>query len=484
VTSVIAATILNNRTLEKNGKRILNVEENMMDIRNIIDRQRQFFYLGLTREITFRINQLRVLQKAVIDNEKKILDALYADLKKSPYEGYLTEVGIIREEIRFFLKHISTWAMPHRVPTPFYHFPSTSHLYPEPYGIVLIISPWNYPFQLSLAPLLAAMAAGNCVVLKPSEYSPNTSQVLADIAKSYADPGYISVVTGGADVSAALLKEKFDYIFFTGSTNVGKIVMSAAANHLTPVTLELGGKSPCIVEADADIKLTAKRIVSGKFINAGQTCIAPDYLLVKQSIKEELIAEIKNYIERFYGKDPKNSAEYPKIISRNHFDRLVKLMQGTAIAHGGDSDPSRLYIGPTLLTDLDWSHPAMQEEIFGPILPVLDYTWLTDAILTIKEHPKPLALYVFTANPNVAETVLKQISFGGGCVNDTLIHFANPYVPFGGVGASGMGNYHGKAGFDAFTHEKGIMKSSFLLDFPFRYPKFFKHINLIKKVLR
>jgi len=456
----------------------------MADIGKTISRQKQFFYLGHTRELSFRLNQLRTLQRAVIEKEKLIMDALYADLKKSPYEAYLTEVGIVREEIRFFMKHLPKWIKPRRVRTPFYHLPATSHIYPEPYGVVLIIAPWNYPFQLAVAPLVAAMAAGNCAVIKPSEIAPHTAEAIAEIADSYFDPGYFSVITGGVEASTELLQEKFDYLFFTGSTNVGRIVMSAAANHLTPVTLELGGKSPCIVDSDADIKLTAKRIVSGKFINAGQTCIAPDYLLVKQTVRDELVNEIKKYIEQFYGKNPKNSAEYPKIISRKHFERLTTLMQDSTVLCGGESDPSQLYIAPTLVTDVDWSHPLMQEEIFGPVLPVIDYNWLTDAILTVKEHPKPLALYVFTKNPKTAETVLKQVSFGGGCVNDTLIHFANPYTPFGGVGASGMGSYHGKSGFDTFTHAKGIMKNSFWIDFPFRYPPFFKHVNLIKKVLR
>jgi aldehyde dehydrogenase (NAD+) len=460
------------------------MEAEMADIASIISRQRQFYYLGHTRDISFRLNQLKILQRAVIEKENQILEALYADLKKSPYEAYLTEAGLVREEIRFYIKHLAKWARPRRVKTPFYHLPSSSYIYPEPYGVVLIISPWNYPYQLAFTPLVAAIAAGNCAVIKPSEFSAHTSEVLAGIVKSCFDPGFVSVVTGGVETSSALLKEKFDSIFFTGSTNVGKIVMSAASNHLTPVTLELGGKSPCIVESDADIKLAAKRIVSGKFINAGQTCIAPDYILVKQSVKDELIAGIKNYIELFFGKDPKNSKEYPRIISRNHFDRLVRLTQGASVVCGGDFDPSQLYFAPTLLTDVDWTHPVMQEEIFGPILPVIEYNWLTDAILTIKEHPKPLALYVFTGNSDTAEMVLKQISFGGGCVNDTLVHFANPYIPFGGVGASGMGSYHGKPGFDAFTHYKGVMKSSFLMDFPFRYPPFFRHVNLLKKVIR
>lgn len=450
----------------------------------MIENQQQFFASGQTKDISYRIKQLNILKHAIMENEEKIFDALYADLRKAPYEAYLTEVGIILDEIRHMVKKVRAWARPKRVHTPIYHFPAASHIHPEPYGVALIIAPWNYPFQLIIAPLVAAMAAGNCAVLKPSEFSPHTSQVITELFETYFDANYISVVTGDVEVSKALLAEKFDYIFFTGSPGVGKVIMEAAAKHLIPVTLELGGKSPCIVDADANISLAAKRIVSGKFINAGQTCIAPDYLLVHQSVKEPLVDHIITYIEKFYGNRPKESPDYPKIINQTHFDRLLGLTKDATIMCGGDSNPDQLIIAPTLLSDVGWSHPSMQEEIFGPILPVMEYDNLSEAIQKINDRPKPLALYLFSTNQNSIDSVLKQTSFGGGCINDTLIHFATPNLPFGGVGNSGMGGYHGKFGFDTFSHRKSVMRNTVRFDFPFRYPTFYKHLKLLKTVLR
>jgi aldehyde dehydrogenase (NAD+) len=456
----------------------------MKDIGKMVGAQRRFFNSGKTLDVSFRTRQLGLLHHAVKENEKMITDALHADLRKTPYESYMTEIGIVLEDIRFYMKKTARWAKPRRVRTPFYHLPASSWIYPEPYGLSLIIAPWNYPFQLAIAPLAAAVSAGNCAMVKPSEFSVHTSEVMADLIKQYFDPEYIAVVTGAVETSKALLAEKFDKIFFTGSPGVGRIVMKAAADNLTPVTLELGGKSPCIVEADADIRLSAKRIVSGKFINAGQTCIAPDYLLVHHSVRDRLIDEIQGYIQRFFGENPANSPEYPRIINSRHLERLVGLMSGTTLICGGDYDPETLFLSPTLVGDVDGSHPVMQEEIFGPILPVISYDGIAEVIDMVNSRPRPLALYLFTGNHRTAETVLKRVSFGGGCVNDTLIHFATPYLPYGGVGKSGMGSYHGKFGFDAFTHHKGVMKNTFMIDFPFRYPPFFKHIKLLKKILR
>ncbi|MFZ2807852.1 MAG: aldehyde dehydrogenase [Desulfosalsimonadaceae bacterium] len=456
----------------------------MTEIHMVLKNQQAFFNSGQTKEVSFRIKQLKLLKHAIVRNEEKILQALHEDLGKSPYEGYLTEVGIVREEIGYMAKKVGAWATPKRVRTPFYHFPAVSHIYPEPFGVALIISPWNYPFQLTLAPLAAAMAAGNCAVVKPSEFSPHTSQVMADLIESIFDPAYITVVPGDVDVSKALLAEKFNYIFFTGSPGVGKSVMAAAAEHLTPVTLELGGKSPCIVEKDANIPLAARRIVSGKFINAGQTCIAPDYLMVHQSVKEQLVDRMIQCIEKFYGTQPMNSPNYPRIVNRNHFDRLVGLTKGARIMYGGESDPERLTIAPTLLDVADVSLPVMQEEIFGPVLPVLEYEDISEVITAVTNRPKPLSLYLFSENQQTVDRVLKQVSFGGGCINDTLIHLATPYMPFGGVGGSGMGGYHGKFGFDTFSHHKSIMKQSTRVDFPFRYPTFYKYLKLLKTVLR
>ena len=456
----------------------------MTDFNTMLENQRRFFRSGRTKDISFRIKQLNILKHAIVENEEKIEQALYEDLRKAPYEAYLTEIGIVLDEIRHMAKKVRKWARPKRVSTPIYHFPAGSYIYPEPYGLALIISPWNYPFQLAVAPLIAAMAAGNCAVIKPSELSPHTSQVLFELIENYFDPGYISVVTGDADASKALLAEKFDYIFFTGSPGVGKIIMKAAANHLTPVTLELGGKSPCIVDADANVNLAAKRIVSGKFINAGQTCIAPDYLFVHQSVKEPLVDQMITYIEKFFGARSMENKNYPKIINQHHFERLTALTKDATIMCGGDSDPDQQVIAPTLLSNVGWSHPSMQAEIFGPILPVLEYDNLSEAIEKINDRPKPLALYLFSTNQNSIDRVLKETSFGGGCVNDTLIHFATPYLPFGGVGTSGMGSYHGKFGFDTFSHRKSVMKNTVRFDFPFRYPTFYKHIKLLKTVLR
>ncbi len=456
----------------------------MTEIRTMMENQRAFYNSGQTKDIAFRVKQLKILKHAIEENEEKILHALHKDLRKSPYEAYLTEVGIVKDEIRHMVKKVQKWARPKRVATPVYHIPASSYIYPEPYGAAFIISPWNYPFQLAVAPLAAAMAAGNCAVIKPSEFSAHTSQVLAKLFDAYFDPAYVSVITGDADVSAALLAEKFDYIFFTGSPFVGKIVMAAAAKHLTPVTLELGGKSPCIVDADTNIDLAAKRIVSGKFINAGQTCIAPDYLMVHESVKEQLVDRIIHYIERFYGTMPTESPDYPKIINQKHFDRLLGLTKDATIMFGGGADSDQQIIAPTLLADVDWDHPSMQEEIFGPILPVMEFDNLPDAIARINDRPKPLALYLFSNNQKFIDTVLKNVSFGGGCINDTLIHFATPNLPFGGVGNSGMGGYHGKFGFDTFSHHKSIMRNTVRFDFPFRYPTFYKHLKLLKTVLR
>ena len=456
----------------------------MGDIKSILAHQRAFHAEGHTMDVRFRVKQLNLLHHAIDQFEDKILAALYQDLKKSRYEGYLTEIGIVRDEIRHVIRRLPKWVRPKRVRTPVYNWPAVSRIYPEPYGVALIIAPWNYPFQLTMAPLVAAMAAGNCAVLKPSEYAPATAEVIREIIESFYESNFISVVTGGVETSSALLAEPFDYILFTGSPRVGKIVMKAAADNLVPVTLELGGKSPCIVAPDARLKLTAKRIVSGKFINAGQTCIAPDYLLVHRSVEAELVGHIRTYLERFYGADPKNSPDYPKIINRAHFDRLTALLDGATHVTGGETDAESLYIAPTLLSGIDWNHPAMQDEIFGPILPVLPYDDLDAAIQTVNRQTKPLALYLFSRQDTVIEKVLREIPFGGGTINDTLLHIATPYLPFGGVGTSGMGSYHGKAGFDTFTHYKSVMKRPFKFDAPFRYPPYPDKLNLIKTVLK
>ncbi|MFP3981492.1 MAG: aldehyde dehydrogenase [Desulfobacterales bacterium] len=456
----------------------------MTDIESIIADQRSFFASGRTRNISFRQQQLRILRNAIAQNEKRILSALHADLKKSEYEGYLTEVGIIYDEIRHIVKHTPKWARPRRVRTPIYHFPAKSMIYPEPYGVVLVISPWNYPFQLAVSPLIGAISAGNCAVIKPSEYSPHTSELLCEIIAAHFRADYITAVTGDAETSRALLEEKLDYIFFTGSPEIGRRVMESAARHLTPVTLELGGKSPCIVAEDADLDSAAKRIVSGKFINAGQTCIAPDYVLAHHSIKEALIKRMDEVISEFYGKNPQDSPDYPRIINKRHFDRLAGLLKGADIAVGGQTDRDGLYFAPTIVNAEFRDQPLMEEEIFGPILPVLSYDTAERAIDAIGSLPRPLALYLFTRKKNLANRILNEVSFGGGCINDTLIHIATPYLPFGGIGQSGMGRYHGKASFDTFCHEKSILKNLSPFENPFRLPPYGNMLKWLKKVLR
>lgn len=456
----------------------------MEDIKTIIDKQRNYFYKGETREISFRIKQLQKLDEVIRRHEPDILDALKEDLNKSEFEGYMTEIGMVYDEMRFMKRRLSGWAKPKRVRTPLANFKSVSRIYSEPYGVVLIISPWNYPFMLTMEPLIGAIAAGNCAVVKPSNYSLNVSSVIHAILKEAFDPSYITTVQGGREANKNLLEEKFDYIFFTGSVAVGKVVMEAASKHLTPVSLELGGKSPCIVDETADIRLAAKRIVWGKYLNAGQTCVAPDYLLVERKVKEELLGWMKKYISRFYGETPHTNTEFPKIISEKHFKRLTDLIEKSDVAAGGRANEPTRQIEPTILDHVDWNSAVMAEEIFGPVLPVIEYDDLKETVMEINRHPKPLALYFFTKSKENERYVLRNASYGGGCINDTVVHLATSYMPFGGVGESGTGGYHGKASFDTFSHKKSVMNKSNRIDVPLRYPPYKNHIKLLKKVLR
>ena len=455
-----------------------------MNIHAIIDEQRSFFKTGQTKNIEFRIHNLKKLREAIKENEDAILAGLKNDLSKSKYEGYLTEIGIVLDEIRYALKRIKSWARPKRVRTPFVHFPASSHVYPEPYGVALIISPWNYPFQLAMAPVIGSIAAGNCCILKPSEFAPHTAAVISDMLSTHFKPEYMAAIEGDAAVSQSLLGRAFDKIFFTGSVAVGKQVMAAAAEHLTPVTLELGGKSPCIVDNEVDLHRTARRIVSGKFINAGQTCIAPDYLMVHADIKSELLKKINMELEKFFGQNPQQSPDFGRIINDRHLQRLEKLLLAGNIITGGRIDRQDRYIAPTIIEDVSWEDPIMQEEIFGPILPVLTFQDLSEVVVQINARPKPLALYIFSLNRSNCDRLNTEISFGGGCINDTLLHAANPYLPFGGVGNSGIGSYHGRASFDAFSHHKSVLKKSFRLDMPLRYPPYGNKLKWIKKVLK
>lgn len=454
----------------------------MAEYKNMLHAQRAYFGKGECKDVNFRIAQLKKLYQWICEHEQEIMDALYQDLNKSPFEAYATEIGIVKEEIKYTLKHLRKWAAPKRVRTPITQFPSKSFIYPEPYGVVLIMSPWNYPFQLTIAPLAGAMCAGNCAVVKPSAYSPATTRLMAGMIKELFSEEYIAVVEGGREANQALLDEKFDYIFFTGSVNVGKYVMEKASAHLTPVSLELGGKSPCIVDETADIKLAAKRIVWGKFLNSGQTCVAPDYILVQRSVKDKLIKQIGKCIRKMYGKDALANEEYPKMINEKHFDRVLGLMEGAHIVSGGESDRARLKIAPTILDQVDWESAVMQEEIFGPLLPVLTFYDIKEVIQMVNARPSPLALYYFTKDKRREGKVLKHISYGGGCINDTVVHLATSHMPFGGVGNSGMGGYHGKDSFDTFTHRKSIMKKSLLIDVPIRYAPFKNKLALLKKI--
>ncbi|CAG9606371.1 aldehyde dehydrogenase [Pseudoneobacillus rhizosphaerae] len=450
----------------------------------LIQMQRAFFTQGKTKSVSFRIEMLNQLRKLIKTNEKPLMDALKQDLNKSEFDSFISEIGIVLEEIRFTIKNLRKWANPRRVKTSLTGLGSKSYIYPEPYGVALIIAPWNYPFQLSIAPLIGAIAAGNCAIIKPSELTPRTSRILSEMINGNFPNDYISVVEGGVETSTALLKEKFDYIFFTGSVAVGKIIMEAASRHLTPVTLELGGKSPCIVHEDANLKLAAKRIAWGKYINAGQTCVAPDYLYVHKRVKDEFLRLFKESILDLYGMNPIQKGDFTRIVSERHFQRLTSFLKDGAIYYGGEHDLKKLMIEPTVLIDVSWDDEVMQDEIFGPILPVLEFDDLSSMVNKLNSRAKPLALYTFSNSQDVQSYILNNVSFGGGCINDTVFHLSSPYLPFGGVGESGIGAYHGKGSFDVFSHEKSILKQTTLFDLPFRYPNTKNALKKIKMFIK
>ncbi|MDR4947524.1 aldehyde dehydrogenase [Neobacillus cucumis] len=451
---------------------------------SLITKQKSFFKTDKTKNIVFRLEALQKLRNAIKNNEKTLMEALRTDLNKSEFDAYTSEIGFVLEELRFTIKHLRSWATPKKVKTPVTHIGSNSYIYPEPYGVTLIIAPWNYPFQLAVAPLIGAIAAGNTAIIKPSELTPKTSEILGTLIREIFPEEYIAVVQGGVETSQNLLNEQLDYIFFTGSVPVGKIIMEAAAKHLTPVTLELGGKSPCIVHEDANLKLAAKRIAWGKYTNAGQTCIAPDYLYVHKRIKQEFLQQFTETTIELYGQEPLKNPDFTRIVSETHFNRLSSFLNDGKVLMGGKTDKERLTIEPTVLTDITWEDAIMQDEIFGPILPVLEYDNLTEVIEGIHRHPKPLALYIFTENNCIQEDVLTKVSFGGGCVNDTVYHFVSPYLPFGGVGTSGIGAYHGKGNFDTFSHQKSVLKQTTKFDIPFRYPNVKNGLEKIKMFIK
>ena len=453
-----------------------------MDISEIVQQQRAFFSTGQTRPVSFRIDSLNKLKQTVIAHEADILSALRADLNKPDFEGYMTEIGMVLDELSFALSHVKKWARSCRVKTPLHQFYSKSFVSPEPYGVVLVISPWNYPFQLAIEPLIGALAAGNTCILKPSAYAPRTSSVVRRLLSSVFPPEYVAVVEGGRAENTALLEQKFDYIFFTGSVDVGRLVMEAAARRLTPVSLELGGKSPCIVDASANLAIAAKRLAFGKFLNAGQTCVAPDYLLVQDTVQDELLSLLKKETSRFFeaGFD-----DFPTIVNEKHYERIMGLIEPEHVFFGGSGDPSRRFIEPTVLVNVEADAPIMREEIFGPVLPVLTWHALDEAIDFIASRPKPLALYLFTGDKTVERAVLNNCSFGGGCINDTIIHLATSRMGFSGVGESGMGSYHGKSSFDTFTHYRSIVKKSCRIDLPMRYrPYTDRAFSILRRVMK
>jgi aldehyde dehydrogenase (NAD+) len=433
---------------------------------------RDTFDRGITRDLGWRISQLHALQKFLIERQREIAAAVHHDFMKSAAETFLTETGYLRSEIRFALKHITSWMKPSRVSIPLIYQPSKASFFPEPYGVVLIIGAWNYPFNLCLAPLISAIAAGNCAVIKPSEHAPHSSALMAEGLSHYLDQSAIRVIEGGEQESRALLAERFGYIFFTGSRFVGREVMHAAARHLTPLTLELGGKCPCIVEESCDVRVAARRIVWAKFLNGGQTCLAPDYVLVHEKREAELLAFMREAITGFYGDDPRLSPDYPRIVNMEQFQRLEKLLAGSSVWSGGKSDPVERYIAPTILRGVTPTSTVMQSEIFGPLLPVIAYGELSEALDIIRGVDEPLALYLFSSDTNVQDRVVRNSRSGGVCINDLLFQAAISRLPFGGLGSSGFGAYHGKSGFDTFSYQRSVLCRSLYPDPGLRYPPY------------
>ena len=458
----------------------------MEDINLIFKNQKEFFESGKTINVDYRIKNLKKLNDIIKKNEDKILNELKKDLGKSNFEGYVTEVGILYDDINFHIKNVKKWSSEEKRKSPIVYYPSKSYIYKEPYGVTLIIGPFNYPFQLVIAPLIGAISAGNTAIIKPSENSRNIALLLEKLINENFPEGYLRVVNplGGKETVSLLLDKPFDYIFFTGSVRVGKLVMQKAAQHLTPVTLELGGKSPCIVDSDAKLKLAAKRIVWGKFLNAGQTYVAPDYLCVHKSVKDELLKLIINEIRVQFGENVRNSEDYPRIVNKSSLERLSGYLNDGKIYYGGNIDEDNLYMEPTLIIKPDLNSPLMSDEIFGPILPILVYEDLDNVIKFINHREKPLALYYFSESKKKIKYVLTSTTSGGVTINDTIIHVANPNLPFGGVGNSGVGKYHGKESFETFTHNKSVMKRGTFIEFNIRFAPYKNKLNLVKRIMK
>ncbi len=464
-----------------NNDNFIPTEDN---IPQIMELQKAFFEAGGTKDISSRIQKLKALEKLIQKREKDISEALYKDFQKPEFETVVTETSFILSELKYIIKNLKNWAKPKKVKSSLLNFPSRDFIFSEPFGACLILAPWNYPFQLKVSPAIGAIAAGNTAVLKPSEYSPYTSQIVEDIFTEVFPPEWVSVVQGDASASQKLLEQKWDYVFFTGSVPVGRIVAKAIAPNLTPATLELGGKSPCIIHSSAKIRLAAKRIVWGKFINAGQTCIAPDYLLIDNSVKAEFVEAVKKEIRAAFGEHPKASPDFARIVNQKNFNRLKDLLKDQNFLIGGATDEDSLYISPTLLDEPSLDSQVMQDEIFGPILPVISYSSEMEITKIINRFPKPLSLYVFSEEKRFSENIIRSHSFGGGAVNDVIVHIANKNMPFGGVGNSGYGAYHGKFSFDTFSHKKSISKRATWLDIPLRYAPYDNKLKLAKKLLK
>lgn len=454
--------------------------------KSVLDEINEFFDTDMTKDLKFRKKHLKALKKEIREREKDILNALAADLGKGKVEAYASEIGFILKSISMFIKETKNYSKVESISTPMMQFPGKSYIMREPLGTVLIIGPFNYPFQLVMEPLIGAIAAGNCAVIKPSEQTPHTSAIIEEIISAVFPADYVKVVQGEKEVTSELLEQKFDFIFFTGSTKVGQIVYEAASKNLTPVALELGGKSPTIIDETANIKVAAERIAFGKFMNAGQTCIAPDYVLIDRKVKEQFIKAMRSTLKDFYGKDAQTSADYGRIVNERHFDRLDALRQSAEndIVIGGETDRTERYIAPTLIDNVQLDDKIMEEEIFGPLLPIVTFDDREEIFPIIKSYDKPLALYIFSEDEDFVKKVFKRLSFGGGCINDTLMHVSNPYLPFGGVGASGIGHYHGKYSFDLFSHQKSYMTKGTKLETGLMFPPYkgkFKYIRQLYK---
>lgn len=449
-----------------------------------VRRARDFFATGVTRPLAFRREQLQKLSAALVQHEPAILAALQADLGKSPYQSLSSELGLVHAEINHALRHLSGWVAPSKRRTPWLVAPARGWVQPEPFGVALIVGTWNYPVLLLLSPLVSAIAAGNAVILKPSELAPRTAEALTNLVVKIFPPEYITAVNGGPEVAGALLQEKFDKIFSTGSSQIGRIVMAAATRHLTPLTLELGGKCPAIVCADAKVDLAARRIAWGKFLGAGQTCVAPDHVRVHRSIREPFLQAMKKALLEFYGPDPRRSADYGRVVNKKHFDRLLSYFGDGKIFHGGENDAQELYLAPTILTDVKPDALVLQEEIFGPVLPVLEFDDLAETVTQLQTGSTPLALYLFTEDRTVEQKIIREVRSGGVCVNDVISQMIGTGLPFGGLGESGFGSYHGRAGFEAFSHQRSVLRRGTWLDLPFRYPPARLSITTLKRALK